>query len=474
MFQRLCYKGQTSSDMWTLSRMKATKFFILICFLAFSGRFQAAGSFFSNLMSGHFSDDDSEYEDNSESHSVSTSDEEYYGYSDDDLPHPIDKDGLFGLLSKNASALYEYWTSNTSNVGTEVNNIPRTKRFEDQIVISTGAEEDEEIEGEIIDQNPINKEKEDEEKEAELTEEIALNNDQEIPTADPIANNNIVEIPAEHVHHFDDSIVSANPNDYDSDNETLEISFPNELKEKTVKNQNLNINNFIEKAAHFKSYDEARRNLRSKAVTTSKSHQKVLNLLQDSYMGEFDFSSVESIDVPAEKTKIFKDKLLKNYSGEVWMNMNWKDLTENEFDKQVLKQLNALAPETMTNLPSLAPKTTYERDVLEDWLIGGLLAAYPTLTVGVTKNDAIALVILAVLSKSYTKPENNRAIAQLFSELEKYIGDLPNKFPLDQFTFNSDESKEEGQRKHMETLLKIIKEGKLSYATKVIEDILSE
>lgn len=183
---------------------------------------------------------------------------------------------------------------------------------------------------------------------------------------------------------------------------------------------------------------------------------------------------MERIVVPAEKTKNFKDKILGNYLGEIWINKNWNDLTNNEFSDQVLEQLNALAPKTMATLPSLAPKTTYERDVLEDWLIGGLLVAYPTLTVGVTKNDAIALIILAVLSKSFTKPENDQDIRQLVRELEKYIGDLPNKFPLHQFTFNPNESKEEAQRKLMEALLKIIKERKLPYATKVIGDILTE
>lgn len=273
--------------------MKATKFSILICFLVFSGRFQAA-SFFSNLMSGHFSDDDySEDEDGSDSHSVATSDEDY-GYSDDDLSHPISKDGFFGLLSKNASALYEYYTSYASNVGTEAKNIPKIKRVQDQIVISTGAEEDEEMEAEIKDQNAIDTEKVD--KKAEGTEEIGkkaeplkCHNYEEIPTADTVINQNNAVISAEHVHHFDDSIVSTHR--CDSEKKTVEISFPNELDEKTGKHRNLDINSFIEKAnaAHFTSYDEARRNLRSEAVTTSPSYQNILNLLQESYMGEFLF-----------------------------------------------------------------------------------------------------------------------------------------------------------------------------------------
>lgn len=64
---------------------------------------------------------------------------------------------------------------------------------------------------------------------------------------------------------------------------------------------------------------------------------------------------------------------------------------------------------------------------------------------------------------------------KLFCELEKYIGDLPNKFPLDRFTFNLDERErmEEEQIRLMETLIRIIREDKLPYATKVVEDIMN-
>jgi hypothetical protein len=163
--------------------------------------------------------------------------------------------------------------------------------------------------------------------------------------------------------------------------------------------------------------------------------------------------------------------------GMTWLDMNWADLKTktDEYHIQIKESLKNHAKVTMEYLPSLAPKTTYEKEVLEGWLISGLLAAYPTLTDGITKNDAIALIILAVLSKSFINSENHDNIIKLFCELEKYIGDLPNKFPLDRFTLNLDERErmEEKQIRLMETLIRIIREDKLPYATKVVEDIMN-
>jgi hypothetical protein len=80
----------------------------------------------------------------------------------------------------------------------------------------------------------------------------------------------------------------------------------NELKEKTSKNQdqdNLNVSSFIEKvkSAPLISYEEARRNHKPEP---SKCYQELVKLLQDSYMGDFNFSFVKPMKLSAKNEKI--------------------------------------------------------------------------------------------------------------------------------------------------------------------------
>jgi hypothetical protein len=451
--------------------MKAKFFLILLSFLAFSGKSQA-GDFLSKLLKGYYNDDENG---GYSSGSDSPGDDE-----DDDGIHP-----MYTPLENTAifvKGIYDYWyPTNKDNDESIRKNVPKAIMSADSFTMSTGAEvhgpfEEAEsgLDQNVVEMKPTEAEKIEYQQylTVEPIQDPETIEEETIPTANLITNEADI-IPADKVQYVDDSITATHSRD-DS-----KLSHLNELKEKTSKNQdqdNLNVSSFIEKAnsAPLISYEEARRNHKPEP---SKCYQKLVKLLQDSYMGDFNFSSVKPMKLSAKKRKNYNQMLLDGFMGMIWLDMNWADLKTktDEYHIQIKESLKKHAKITMEYLPSLAPKTTYEKEVLEGWLISGLLAAYPTLTDGITKNDAIALIILAVLSKSFINSENHDNIIKLFRELEKYIGDLPNKFPLDQFTFNLDERErvEEEQIRLMETLIRIIREDKLPYATKVVEDIMN-
>lgn len=418
--------------------MKTAKFLILISsFLVFTGKAKASG-WFSNMLTSYLDYEDGSESDNEVSSSQDDSDYEDFGV------HPG-----YTMVDYLAKSLYNNMFQQDKPGARYVS---KAGKSGDEFIMST----QDVVEAEEISENDAKTIKQAVVENIEIpviTVESAVDPKEEEETAVPTANP--VEIAAAHF-----------ANDPDTPAESIEVA-TNELMGKTfVKQDYRDVNSFIEKARTTTC-----KNLGPVPANNSSYYRRLIKLLKDSYMGDFDFSSVEPESVPAPKNKNFTNRLFNDYQDEAWMNMNWEDLTESEFHNSIKNKLKKVAPITMQYLPSLAPKTTYERDVLENWLISGLLAAYPTLTNGITKDDAIALILLAVISKSFTKPENEQIIVELIKELEKYNGNLPNKFPLDQFTFDHDDSREEAQANLMRTLLKIVQERNLPFTRKVMDDI---
>lgn len=431
--------------------MKATNFLILISFLAFAGRSHSAllVSYFLNKING----DDSEYLSGSDGDVVVSSQEDhddyYYDYDDVHPEYTIGENAI-----RFVKDIYNYWNYNKeAEEDPKSKYVPKAGRSGDEYTMILEADEEiPNIDVIDLDEEPVL-----------IAKTVKDQSDtEEIPTADLLSTKKVI-IPEENVHIYDAPAI-----------DKPDI-LSNELKEKDHKMIHNDIhqkelNRLIEKAKILP------KNLKSvPKSTTSIIHEQIVNMLKESYMGDFDFMSLHDESNTTKrftnKTRNFSHKLFNDFQGELWMNMNWKDLADNEFDNMLKVRLFDAAPNTITALPSLALKTTYERDVLENWLISGLLAAYPTLTDGVKKDDAIALILLAILSKSFINSENDQTVIELFKELHKYNGDLPNQFPLDQFTFDHDESKEESQAKLMRTLLRIVQERNLPFTRKVMDEI---
>lgn len=218
--------------------------------------------------------------------------------------------------------------------------------------------------------------------------------------------------------------------------------------------------------------ERARENLHPVPKASSPSYDKILKFLHKSYMGEFDFSSIRIQDAIMKNNGSVvisqSDTLIKGYLGEKWLKTDWTSIkdSDNEIYKQIKVALSKFAPKTMNSLPSLAPKRIAERDVLERWLVDGLLAAYPTLSSDLTKNDAIALILLAVFSTNFQAQENSNAVNQIFKELQKY--DHENAFPFDKFNLES------GKAELTKTLFQIIEKKELNFGSHVVKEILAK
>lgn len=232
------------------------------------------------------------------------------------------------------------------------------------------------------------------------------------------------------------------------------------------------IDSFLAKIGELDVERGARQNL---PETVSLSYIDIIKFLYNSYMGEFDFSSVRFQEVAVKQNGFVvmgqSDNLLPSILGAKWLLSGWCSIkdSENEFHMQVKAALSRAAPKTMNSLPSLAPKKIAERDVLEGWLVDGLLAAYPTiLRLDLTKNDAISLILLVILSKNYQESENLPTIHQIFGELQKY--DVETAFPLEKFEKFILES---GKDVFTKTLFKIIEKQDLNFASHVVKTIIS-
>jgi hypothetical protein len=121
----------------------------------------------------------------------------------------------------------------------------------------------------------------------------------------------------------------------------------------------------------------------------------------------------------------------------LWLKSTWSIISDGaqEVHTQIRQELEQRAPNTMRNFPSLAPKKVWEQQVLEAWLIDGLLLAYPTLSpLPLNKNEAIALILLATLSRNFDNQEYQNNICKIISGLIVYIGpNAVNDFPIKEF-----------------------------------------
>lgn len=228
---------------------------------------------------------------------------------------------------------------------------------------------------------------------------------------------------------------------------------------------------FLTKMEDF-NLERARENLRPipEKSSSSPSYSAIINHLSTCYMGEFDFSSIKEKEGSAAKpSRIVEigstDNLLPGVLGARWSSSNWNRIKDsiNEFDNQIKLALQSAAPKTMTTLPSLAPKKIVERDILESWLIDGLLAAYPNLKTNLTKSDAISLILLAIFSTNLKFSENTGPIQEILTELQKYDP----TFPFHKFNLES----EKGEL--TKELFKIIDNQDLTVSSHVVKEIVA-
>lgn len=134
------------------------------------------------------------------------------------------------------------------------------------------------------------------------------------------------------------------------------------------------------------------------------------------------------------------ENAIKGHVGPIWNDLSWTDLCRKEkggFAQGLLGGLRTIAPITMENMPTLAPKKKIEAEILEGWLVKGLLHLYPTLKGGppkLTKDDAISLILLVLLCDN--NPVRHTCI---INDLNRYNDATVNeKYPLSNFNILND------------------------------------
>ena len=183
-------------------------------------------------------------------------------------------------------------------------------------------------------------------------------------------------------------------------------------------------------------YEKVRERLRESLKDVSDDRQKILNILDKSHMGNIDFTSENGSNDSKSIAMAYKN----NLKGKPGFRL-------------------------------LTAKDSAGLDVLKGWLINGLMLAYPTLLDDVTKDDAIALILLAILSKSFMDPVNNNTIKLIIKDLAIYNGNK-GTFPMEQFEIDNIADREETRKNLIDILIEIIKDKKLPYASKAINKIL--
>lgn len=157
-----------------------------------------------------------------------------------------------------------------------------------------------------------------------------------------------------------------------------------------------------------------------------------------------------------------------------WINKSWEKIKnmEDSYYVNLRELLRAKAPKTMETFTSLAPKKLSEAEVLESWLIEGLREAYPNLKKGVNlyKNDAIALILLAILSHNFSGDQHQVVISKILEQLKKYTQSNPSShaFPLEGFEDLANEAK---KLEMLTNLREIIRQKKLSFSARAFESI---
>lgn len=233
------------------------------------------------------------------------------------------------------------------------------------------------------------------------------------------------------------------------------------------------------------------RNSEAESERTTSSLQTKVKLFADNSLGNFDFTTTSTASRTSTTTSapirkkikaLQGDEIFGLYIGEYWSKTEWADIKaapEKEIHTSIVAALKRLAPNTMTNIPSLSPKKIYEKEVLESWLISALLAAYPTLRdIELTKNDAITLILLILFSKVINKFADFNLICSIISDLKKYDGNVSSeKIDLDRFDIIltlKEDNIPEIQIILLEALFKIIYEKNLKCSLAVIKSFTAE
>lgn len=184
--------------------------------------------------------------------------------------------------------------------------------------------------------------------------------------------------------------------------------------------------------------------------------------LKNKLAGEFEAELVAKIE-PSKKN-----------SSKIWTEKSWIDLCRSEnqgFAQGIIDELHRLAPITMKKMPFLAPKDKCEAEILEGWLVDGLIVLYPTLDNTIppklTKEDAISLILFALITSEPDKISSEKpSIKLIMNELSRY--DFI--YPLSKFKV-IDSTDPQIKSDLLAELIQIVNEKHLPYTFKAIESI---
>lgn len=187
-----------------------------------------------------------------------------------------------------------------------------------------------------------------------------------------------------------------------------------------------------------------------------------------------DFSELKvKLDGEFEAELNAKTEANKRSSSKIWTEKSWTDLCRSDnrgFAQGIINELHRLAPNTMERMPFLAPKDKSEADILERWLVTGLIALYPTLD-GIippklTKEDAISLILLALISTDKVSSETKPTYKLIMNELSRY----DSKYPLCKFKA-IDSTDPQIKSDLFVELINIVNEKRLPYTFEAINSI---
>lgn len=251
-----------------------------------------------------------------------------------------------------------------------------------------------------------------------------------------------------------------------------------------VKISSGNHSNSVQVFAEKVNLNYPRKSFDIAAATKGDPFRDVKDFLEKSAIADINFTSApkdkeKTLTVNKRKTRstsiIDQDgNLIRGYLGEFWCKTDWEDTSDSDEERhaRIREALAESSPKTITNIPSLAPKKVWERDVLEGWLIEGLKAAYPTAhSLNLSKNDAIAMILIAILSRKIENDKIQQVIHKIINELGKYVGPNPaaeTAFPIETFTGTVaiDDNFE-----LLKKTFRIVEELDLKYSAQVIRQI---
>lgn len=224
-------------------------------------------------------------------------------------------------------------------------------------------------------------------------------------------------------------------NNNNDDNAVPAVSMPKDYK--PVKGTARNVIRMFESV----DYNKIREGLRRIKGEASAAYETIFKTLEASYMGYFDYSKVEADSARITRNKFTftqfePDNLIPGAAGGHWNEMSGFGSIEGVqtgLNERIREVLEEKVPKTMERFAYLSPKKTFEKDVLEGWLVDGLGLVYPNLPREIQKNDAISLILLAVILHPFKRPEFYEGTKDLMEELKRYNGEVYTHLPLDLF-----------------------------------------